>query len=511
MPDPALVVLVGPSGAGKSTWAAQHYRQQEIVSSDALRAVVGSGEFDLEASADAFALLHQVVAARSRRGLTVVIDTLGLDPDLRDRFREQGRAAGLPCVAVVFETNAAVCRERNSKRDRPVPAAVLGQQVANFGRVREAILGEGWDEVRTVADESSTPAPTPRGEGGQDAVGGPSPRSSVQLGEKPARGLHAAGRGSDRKGSVLPEIVLQVSRFPWGADPAGWLRSIALAADHHGFSGIALMDHLIQIPQVDRAWEPIPEPWVTLGLLAGLDTNLRLGTLVSPVTFRAPGIIAKTVATLDVLSCGRAFVGLGAGWWEREHLAFGLPFPPPAERLDQLEASIETIRALWGKGTKAHAGRRVTLPETTAYPRPVGRPQVIVGGSGEQRTLRIAAGLADACNLPSDLPTLERKLAVLRRHCDALGRDASEVAVTVLDLPIVGTDREDTWRRVERLRGRTPAATFAQRHHAGEAAQHHDRYVALAGRGVRTVFVGLPDLDGPEDVERLAGVVTGGR
>ena len=506
-----MVVLVGPSGAGKSTWAAQHYRQQEIVSSDALRAVVGSGAFDLDASADAFALLHQVVAARSRRGLTVVIDTLGLDPDLRDRFREQGRAAGLPCVAVVFETSAVVCRDRNSRRDRPVPAAVLSQQVANFGRVREAIAGEGWDEVRTISDEPSTPAPSSRGGRGPDLIGGPSPRISFPVGEEPARGDHDVGRASDSKRSVLPEVVLQVSRFPWGADPVGWLRSIALAADHHGFSGIALMDHLIQIPQVDRAWEPIPEPWVTLGLLAGLDTNLRLGTLVSPVTFRAPGIIAKTVATLDVLSGGRAFVGLGAGWWEREHLAFGLPFPPPAERLDQLEASIETIRALWGKGTKAHAGRRVTLPETTAYPRPLGRPQIIVGGAGEQRTLRIAAGLADACNLPSDLPTFERKLAVLRRHCEAVGRDPREVAVTVLDLPIVGTSRGDTWRRVERLRGRTTAATFAQRHHAGEAAQHHDRYVALADRGVDTVFVGLPDLDGPEDVERLAGVLTDGR
>jgi alkanesulfonate monooxygenase SsuD/methylene tetrahydromethanopterin reductase-like flavin-dependent oxidoreductase (luciferase family) len=310
-------------------------------------------------------------------------------------------------------------------------------------------------------------------------------------------------------GDLGLEVVLQVSRFPWGADPADWLRSIALAADRHGFGGIALMDHLIQIPQVDRAWEPIPEPWVTLGLLAGLDTDLRLGTLVSPVTFRAPGIIAKTVATLDVLSGGRAFVGLGAGWWEREHHAFGLPFPPPAERLDQLESSIETIRALWGKGTKAHEGRRVTLPETTAYPRPVGQPQVIVGGSGERRTLRIAAELADACNLPSDLPTLEHKLTVLRRHCDAAGRDPQEVAVTVLDLPVVGTDRDDTWRRVERLRGRTPAATYAARHHAGAAAQHHDRYQTLAERGVRTVFVGLPDLDGPDDVERLAGVLSG--
>jgi len=139
----------------------------------------------------------------------------------------------------------------------------------------------------------------------------------------------------------------------------------------------------------------------------------------------------------------------------------------------------------------------------------VGQPQVIVGGGGEVRTLRIAAELADACNLPSDLPTLERKLAVLRRHCQRVGRDPDDVAVTVLDLPVVGTDRDDTWRRVERLRGRTPAATYASRHHAGEAAQHHERLLALAQRGVQTVFMGLPDLDGPRDVERLAGVLTG--
>ena len=492
-------MLVGPSGAGKSTWAAQHYRQQEVVSSDALRAVVGSGEFDLDASADAFALLHQVVAARARRGLTVVVDTLGLDPDLRDRLREQGRAAGLPCVAVLFETTPAVCRARNAQRDRPVPAAVLGRQLATFGRVREALADEGWDAVRIVTDTSAPARP--------GAAGATAPAASTGAESTGAESTGAeSGAGA---GDLGLEVVIQVSRFPWGADPAGWLRSVALAADHFGFSGIALMDHLIQIPQVDRAWEPIPEPWVTLGMLAGLDTNLRLGTLVSPVTFRAPGIIAKTVATLDVLSGGRAFVGLGAGWWEREHLAFGLPFPPPADRLDQLEASIETIRALWGKGTKAHQGRWVTLPETTAYPRPVGQPQIIVGGAGERRTLRIAAELADACNLPSDLPTLERKLSVLRRHCERAGRDPGEVAVTVLDLPVVGTDRDDTWRRVELLRGRTPATTFASRHHAGEAAQHHERLLTLAQRGVRTVFVGLPDLDGPQDVERLAGVLTG--
>src|SRR5262245_13162178 len=166
------------------------------------------------------------------------------------------------------------------------------------------------------------------------------------------------------------------------------------------------MDHLIQIPQVGRAWEPIPEPWVTLGMLAGLTSELRLGTLVTPVTFRAPGILAKTAATLDALSGGRAFCGIGAGWWDREHAAFGLPFPPAAERLDLLETAIEMLRALWRQGTKPYLGERISLPETTCYPRPASAIPIIVGGSGEHRTLRIAAKLGDGCNLPADIDVL---------------------------------------------------------------------------------------------------------
>jgi len=467
--------------------------------------VVGSGEYDLDASADAFSLLDQVVGARLRRGLAVVVDTLGLDPDLRTRWRELGRAAGMPCVAVVLDTPAALCRERNSRSDRPVPTRVLDQQTARMDHVRRTVESEGWDRVLVVRDDASAgpgrPQP-PTADAADRTSAGPVSSRATTAASGAARNAAAAALGLD--------VVLQVSRFPWGEDPAGWLSEVARAADAAGFAGVALMDHLIQIPQVGRSWEPIPEPWVTLGLLAGLDTRLRLGTLVSPVTFRPAGIIAKTVATLDVLTGGRAFVGLGAGWWEREHLAFGLPFPPPQERLDRLESAIETMRALWGAGTKAYDGERVRLPETTAYPRPVGQPQVLVGGSGEQRTLRIAAALADACNLPSDTAVLERKIAVLRQHCVAVGRPPEEVAITVLDLPVVGQDRDDTWRRVERLRGRAAAAGFARRHHAGETAMHRDRYRALADRGVSTVFVGLPDLQGPADIERFAPVLAGG-
>ena len=186
---------------------------------------------------------------------------------------------------------------------------------------------------------------------------------------------------------------------------------MALAADEAGFAGLALMDHLIQIPQVGSAWQPIPEPWVTLGLVAGLDTRLTLGTLCTPATFRPAGITAKAAATLDALTGGRAFLGIGAGWWEREHAAYGLPFPPARERLDFLETTIETCRALWAAGTKAYDGGRVSLPETTSYPRPAHEIPVIVGGSGEQRTLAIAARLGDACNLPSDPEVLARKLS----------------------------------------------------------------------------------------------------
>ena len=474
LPDPVMVVLAGAAGSGKSTWAAERFRSAEVVSSDALRATVGSGPADLEATADAFALLDQIVAARAKRSLTTVIDTLGLDPERRVAYRRLAREAGLPAVLVIMNTAAGLCRERNRRRDRPVPALILTDQLRKISRLLETVQDEDWDQVLII--DTHRPTATPVDE------------------------LPALDR--DHGSDMGPQVVLQVSRFPWAEDPSGWLRDLALAADAIGFNGIALMDHLIQIPQVDRVWEPIPEPWLTLGLLAGLDTNLRLGTLVSPVTFREPGIIAKTVATLDTLSNGRAFCGLGAGWWLREHQAYGLDFPSDRQRLDQLQVCIETLRALWAPGTKAYHGRYVHLPETTCYPRPVSEVPIIVGGSGERRTLRIVAEQADGCNLPSDATVLQSKIDILHRHCAAVGRDPSSVEITVLDLPVIGTDREDVALRVERLRGRTPAAVYAARHHAAPAVEHAQRYLELADLGVGTIFVALPDLAGADDLAR---------
>lgn len=485
LPDPALVVLVGASGSGKSTWAAQRYRAEEVVSSDALRGVVGSGAHDLDASVDAFALLEAIITARVGRRLTTVVDTLGLDAGRRRRWLSAARAAGLAAVVVHLETPDEVCRRRNAERDRPVPARALAEQLRRGRDVVAGLVDEGWDLVVPVTVDEPVAGCEPA------AVGA----------------LEVTRPVEDSTASTGVEVLLQVSRFPWGEDPLAWLRAMALAADEAGFAGLALMDHLIQIPQVGRAWDPIPDPWVALGSVAALGTQLRLGPLCTPVTFRRAGITAKAAATLSALTRGRAFVGIGAGWWEREHAGYGLPFPPARERLDDLERAIPLMRALWAPGTKPYAGPGGALPETTCYPRPPSPIPVIVGGGGERRTLRIAAEHGDACNLTSSDPeVLGHKIEVLRRHCVDVGRDPSEVAVTVLDLAVVGRDRDDVWRRVENLRGRTPAATFAARTHAATVAGHRDRHADLARLGVSTVFVSTPDLDGPQDVLDLAAL-----
>ncbi len=466
------MVLVGASGAGKSEWARARYRAQEIVSSDDLRGVAGSGRHDLDATDDAFALLDRIVAARAGRGLTVVVDTLGLEADRRRGYLAVAREAGLPAVAVRFDTPAELCRTRNAARDRPVPAPALAGQLRRAGQVAAELDGEGWDLVVTIRADTPETAAAP-----------PAPAAVPATGDR--------------------QVILQVSRFPWGDDPSGWLTEVALAADEAGFAGLALMDHLIQIPQVGRAWDPIPDSFTTLGMLAGLGAGLRLGPLCTPVTFRPGGVIAKAVATLDVLSGGRAFVGIGAGWFGREHEVHGLAFPPPKERLDELERAIEIMRALWASGTKAYSGTRVALPETTSYPRPTGRPEIVVGGSGD-RSLRIAAALGDACNLRTD-DGFDERLAVFEKHRDRTGRD---VAVTVLDLPIVGSDRDDVWRRVERSRGNAPAAAYARKHHAATADRTARRYRELFDRGVRTIFVAVQDLASPDDVRALAPIAT---
>jgi len=478
---PALVVLIGPSGSGKTTWARMHFATNEIVSADALRAMVGSGEGDMDASTDAFAVLDTVVAARVRRGLTTVIDTLGLDAGRRRAAVTLARDAGLPCVGVVFTTALDVCRVRNRARDRPVPAPALRSQHRRTAEID--LAGDGFDRVLEIDTA----------DGAVDVAAG-------------------ADTASDAPEKSRLRFGLQVSAFAWGEDPRGWLRDVAVAAEQAGFGALGVMDHLIQIPQVGRAWDPIPEAYVTLGFLAGVTERIELGPLVTPVTFRSAPLLAKMLAGLDAVAAGRVFCGLGAGWFAREHQAYGLPgtaldgapadFPSARRRLDALEETIGVLRAFWGPGTKPY-GR---FPETTCYPRP-GRIPILVGGGGERRTLRIAATSADGCNIPTTSPALNRKLAAFRAHAAAAGRAQDQLRITVLDVPIVGSDPDQVARLVERHRGRLQASAYAAAHHAGTPDTHIARYRELAGKGVDTVFVSLPNLSGPAEIEQFAGIL----
>ncbi|MEO9151450.1 MAG: LLM class F420-dependent oxidoreductase [Lapillicoccus sp.] len=225
--------------------------------------------------------------------------------------------------------------------------------------------------------------------------------------------------------------------FNLPAGPAAYaptLRATAVAAEDIGASWFTVMDHYFQMEQFRTAHDPMLEAYTTLGFLAASTSRMQLGTVVTGVTYRHPGILAKIATTLDVLSEGRAFLGIGAAWYEREHLALGVPYPPLKERFERLEEALQIILQMWGDDEGPYAGTHYRLAETINVPTNLSRPHppVVIGGSGERKTLRLVAQYADACNLiVPDAETLAHKLEVLRGHCDALGRDYDAVVKTV--------------------------------------------------------------------------------
>ncbi len=485
LPAPCLVVLVGPGASGKSTWAAATVPADQVVSSDRLRALVGAGEDDITASDDAFAVLEDVVRRRLGRGLTTVVDTLGLDTGRRRGWLALAREHGMAAVAVAFDTPAAECRARNRARASPIPAAALSRQLSGWAAVRDGLAAEGWDRVLTPEPVRVVP----------DAF--------VTAG--------AAARRQEADPARL-RIGLHLSRFDLPGGPAGTgarLREIAEQAEALGVDAIWVMDHFRQIPQLGRAWEDMPESWTTLAHLAARTERVQLGTLVTGVTYRNVAHLGKIVATLDVLSGGRARCGLGLGWFAAEHEAYGWPFPPVGERYALLEDALELLPMMWGPGAKPYRGRVLTVPETLCYPRPLQeRVPLLVGGGGERRTLRLAARHADAANVTGDLATVRRKAAVLREHCVAEGRDPDTVTLTHLHTALIGHDATDLDERVRRWRPRgTDPARFAARVNAGTVDDQVGRLRELSEAGVGEVMVALHDLADPGALERLGRVV----
>lgn len=218
--------------------------------------------------------------------------------------------------------------------------------------------------------------------------------------------------------------------------PAALRDELAATADEAeaaGLTWLSVMDHYFQMePAGFDRHDPMLEAYTTLGYLAGRTETVQLGALVTGVTYRHPGLLAKIGATLDVLSGGRATMGLGAAWFEREHLALGVPFPPLKERFERLEEALQICRQMWDPADDGpFEGTHYQLAETLCSPLPLSKPEIMVGGGGEKKTLRLVAQYADACNVMA--PTVEvlaHKLDVLREHCERLGRDYGEIRVT---------------------------------------------------------------------------------
>lgn len=285
------------------------------------------------------------------------------------------------------------------------------------------------------------------------------------------------------------ELGIHVYSFNYPDAPTSIAPTLARAgeaAEAVGITWLSVMDHYFQMDQIAPAEHPMLEGYTTLGYLAAHTSTIQLGLLVTGVTYRHPGLLAKIVATLDVLSSGRAMLGIGAAWYDREHQGLGVPFPPVAERFERLEETLQICHQMWDpENVGPYEGRHYQLAETLCQPAPISqpRPPVLIGGSGERKTLRLVAQYADACNLfgGADTSEVARKLDVLRRHCDAVGRDESTIRKTVL------------------YQGRSLAA--------GDTDAFVAEMVPYAALGIDQVMV-MPSTDQPDEwVDKVCGPV----
>ncbi|MCZ7574194.1 MAG: LLM class F420-dependent oxidoreductase [Ardenticatenaceae bacterium] len=236
-------------------------------------------------------------------------------------------------------------------------------------------------------------------------------------------------------------VGLQLPRFDWPGGPRelrSRLSEIGHAADALGFASLWMMDHFFQLEQLGPVEDPMLESYSTLAYLAAITERVSLGALVGGVIYRYPGILVKTVSTLDVLSGGRAYCGIGAAWYEREAHGLGVPFPPLTERFEQLEEALQIVHQMWSSEVGPYHGKHYQLAETINSPQPLRKPHppVVIGGMGEQKTLGLVARYADACNLSvaAGPDIIRKKLEVLKHHCEDFGRPYDEIERTALGM-----------------------------------------------------------------------------
>ena len=304
----------------------------------------------------------------------------------------------------------------------------------------------------------------------------------------------------------------QIPNFTFGDDASkifGHVADLATTAEDSGFESLWVMDHFYQLPALGGGSQPMLEGYTLLGALAASTTRAKLGTLVTGVTYRNPAMLAKQVTTLDVISGGRAILGLGAAWHDTEHEAMGFDFPPVRERMDRLEEAMQICRAMFTEETPTFEGRYYHVHAVHNVPRPLqaGGPPDMIGGSGENRTRRVVAKYADLCNISGDAATVRHKLGVLREHCDSVGRDPSEITATRLATLMLTNSAAET-AQVREFLVQAAGADAAAGFNVGEANEIVEQVGELVDAGLDTLIFNMP-LSQPDAVQRAAAVLTG--
>jgi F420-dependent oxidoreductase-like protein len=282
------------------------------------------------------------------------------------------------------------------------------------------------------------------------------------------------------------ELDYHIMRFDWAGGPSGigpGVADLAERAEAMGVRAVSFMDHFFQMDWMAPAEDPMLEGYTALGFVAGYTERLRLRLLVTGVTYRHPGILAKVVTTLDVVSSGRAELGIGAAWYDREHRGLGVPYPPTSERFERLEETIQICLQMWSDDNGRYEGRHYRLEETICSPMPVStpRPRILIGGGGERKTLRLVAQYADACNVFGDPQRIHHKYEVLREHCEAIGRDPEEIERSTLQSVKLAADGKP---------GDSPAQVI-------------DWFGELGDAGAQHVIFGVRDVWDPRVLEEL--------
>jgi F420-dependent oxidoreductase-like protein len=286
------------------------------------------------------------------------------------------------------------------------------------------------------------------------------------------------------------------------------LVAIADTAERSGFSSISLMDHLHQIPGVGPQENWMFEGTTMLAGIAARTSKLTLGTLVGGVTYRNPALLAKATTTLDVISGGRAWFGIGAAWFEEEHQAYGFDFPPLKERFELLEDTLNIARGMFTQERTTYDGKHFHVEGAYNNPKPIrGDIPILIGGSGERKTLRMVAQYADGSNLFGDIETVKHKLSVLAEHCDKLGRDISEITKTRMAVIVIGATHEAAEAKFEAIKPHlTPMRVASVMH--GDPDTIAEEVAKYRDVGIDGFTISLPDVHDLEALE-LAGKAIG--